>query len=65
MGDFNRPSASPFFQKENGGFDFIYQNRRQATLYCFGQSYPPAATTVFFISVGAVIINSIFLCITN
>lgn len=31
---------------------FVYQNRRLATLYCFGQNYSAAATTVFFISVG-------------
>jgi hypothetical protein len=31
-----------------------YQNRRSATLYCFGQSYPAAATTVFLFTVGAV-----------
>ena len=27
-GDFITPSVNPFFQKENGGFDLIDQNRR-------------------------------------
>jgi len=25
--DFNKPSASPFFQKENGGLNLLFQNR--------------------------------------
>lgn len=37
-------------KRKNGGFDIIYQNRRQAMRYCFGQTYSAAATTVFLLS---------------
>ena len=35
-GDFNTPSVFSFFQKENGGLKLLFQNRRKATVFCFG-----------------------------
>lgn len=32
MNDFNTPSENPFFQKENGAFDFTVQNRCSSLL---------------------------------
>jgi hypothetical protein len=60
-GAVNTPSVISFFSNENGGFDFIYQNRRRAVVFVFGRKIPTASITVFFIYRRAVAFFALYL----
>lgn len=47
MGEFNTPSVSQFFQKENGGLKLLFQNRRKATIFCWAHERSAAKQRFF------------------
>jgi len=57
MGDFNTPSVFRF-SKESGGLEIYYFKTAVRLLYfVLAHGYSAAETTVFFISVGRLILN--------
>ena len=48
-GDFNTPPAISFFEKKTAAWNLLFQNRRKATVFCFGAWIPSRRNNGFFI----------------